>query len=35
MTQRSITDEELAALVQRTEEATSAFMRGECIAIWH
>ncbi|MFL4996420.1 MAG: YybH family protein [Microvirga sp.] len=29
MTHRSITDEELAALVQRTEEATSAFMGGE------
>jgi ketosteroid isomerase-like protein len=29
MTQRRITDEELAALVQRTEEATSAFMRGD------
>src|SRR5215208_2304470 len=29
MTHRSITNEELAALVQRTEEATSAFMRGD------
>ena len=29
MTHRSITDEELDALVQRTEEATSAFMRGD------
>jgi ketosteroid isomerase-like protein len=29
MTHRSITDQELAALVQRTEEATSAFMRGD------
>jgi hypothetical protein len=29
MTHRSITDQEFAALVQRTEEATSAFMRGD------
>ena len=29
MTDESITDEELADLVERTEEATSAFMRGE------
>jgi hypothetical protein len=29
MAHRSITDQEFAALVQRTEEATSAFMRGD------
>ncbi|QRM28921.1 DUF4440 domain-containing protein [Microvirga sp. VF16] len=29
MAHESITDEELAELVQRTEEATSAFMRGD------
>jgi ketosteroid isomerase-like protein len=29
MTDRTITDEELADLVARTEEATSAFMRGD------
>ena len=29
MTHGSITDEELAELIRRTEEATSAFMRGD------
>ena len=29
MTTESITDEELADLVRRTEEATSAFVRGD------
>jgi hypothetical protein len=29
MTDASISDEELAELVRRTEDATSAFMRGD------
>jgi ketosteroid isomerase-like protein len=32
MAQGSITDEELAELVRRTEEATTAFMRGDMAA---
>jgi hypothetical protein len=36
MAEESITDEELGELVQRTEQATSAFMRGDmnrCLAL--
>jgi hypothetical protein len=34
MTDASITNEELAELVRRTEDATTAWMRGTWTATW-